>query len=153
MPCGWTHPTHLRHERGAHPHRLADAAAKSRRLGRPIHIIAESHDNDRRIVLRAPTGGLGLDAVWSDDFHHAVHVALTGERGGYYADFTDPALLPRAVAEGFRVPGQGSDTSRAAWHGFGDLPGEHFVIFVRTTIRSAIAPRAIGCGRSCGSRR
>ena len=87
-----TSPVHILTE-------VADAAREeARRLGRSIHIIAESHDNDRRIVLPSADGGLGLDAVWSDDFHHAVHVALTGERGGYYADFTDPALLPRAVA-------------------------------------------------------
>ncbi len=121
-----TSPVHILTE-------VADAAREeARRLGRSIHIIAESHDNDRRIVLPSADGGLGLDAVWSDDFHHAVHVALTGERGGYYADFTDPALLPRAVAEGFAFQGQSSEyfggprgTPSA------DLPGEHFVIFVQ----------------------
>src|SRR5438876_12420090 len=98
-----TSPVHILTE-------VADAAREeARRLGRSIHIIAESHDNDRRIVLPSADGGLGLDAVWSDDFHHAVHVALTGERGGYYADFTDPALLPRAVAEGFAFQGQSSE--------------------------------------------
>src|SRR2546428_559222 len=64
------------------------AREEARALGRPGHVMAESHDNDRRIVLPAAEGGLGLDAVWSDDFHHAAHVRLTGERGGYYADFT-----------------------------------------------------------------
>src|SRR6059036_3109316 len=111
----------------------ADAAREeARQLGRPLHVIAESHDNDRRIVRPSADGGLGLDAVWSDDFHHAVHARLTGERGGYYADFTDPALLPRAVAEGFAFQGQSSEyfggprgTPSA------DLPGEHFVIFVQ----------------------
>src|SRR2546429_7211043 len=75
-------------------HILTEIATAAREeagaLGRPVHVMAESHDNDRRIVLPAAEGGLGLDAVWSDDFHHAVHVRLTGERGGYYADFTEP---------------------------------------------------------------
>src|SRR5205809_1280151 len=105
-----TSPVHILTE-------VADAAREeARRLGRSIHIIAESHDNDRRIVLPSADGGLGLDAVWSDDFHHAVHVALTGERGGYYADFTDPALLPRAVAEGFAFQGQSSEYFRSEEH-------------------------------------
>jgi maltooligosyltrehalose trehalohydrolase len=75
---------------------LAEAAREeARALDRPLHIMAESHDNDRRVVLPEKDGGLGLDAVWSDDFHHAVHVRLTGERGGYYCDFTDATRLPR----------------------------------------------------------
>jgi maltooligosyltrehalose trehalohydrolase len=63
----------------------AEAAAE--RLGRPVHIIAESDLNDVRLLLPPERGGYGLDAQWSDDFHHAVHVHLTGERQGYYADY------------------------------------------------------------------
>jgi maltooligosyltrehalose trehalohydrolase len=101
-------------------------------LGRPVHVIAESHDNDRRLVLPRARGGLGLDAVWSDDFHHALHVTLTGERGGYYVDFADRGLLPRAIAEGFAYQGQPSEYfggprgTPAA-----DLEGDHFVISVQ----------------------
>ncbi len=109
---------------------LAEAArAEGARLGRPVHIIAESHDNDRRIVLPRSAGGLGLDAVWSDDFHHALHVALTGERGGYYVDFGDVGHLARAIAEGFAFQGQ-----HAEYFGgprgtpSADLEGEHFVV-------------------------
>ena len=112
---------------------IAEAAREeARQLGRPLHVVAESHDNDRRIVRPMAEGGLGLDAVWSDDFHHALHVRLTGERGGYYVDFADRDLLPRAVAEGFAFQGQHSEyfggprgTASA------DLEGEHFVIFVQ----------------------
>ncbi len=106
--------------------------AEAGRLGRPVHVIAESHDNDRRLVLPPSRGGLGLDAVWSDDFHHAVHVALTGERAGYYADFTDRRLLPRAIAEGFAYQGEPSEYfggprgTPAA-----DLEGDRFVIFIQ----------------------
>ncbi|MBI2217948.1 MAG: malto-oligosyltrehalose trehalohydrolase [Candidatus Rokubacteria bacterium] len=112
---------------------LAEAGrAEARQLGRPFHVIAESHDNDRKLVLPREAGGLGLDAVWSDDFHHAAHVRLTGERVGYYADFTDPSLLPKAIAEGFAFQGQRSEyfgclrgTPSA------DLDGEHFVVFLQ----------------------
>jgi maltooligosyltrehalose trehalohydrolase len=112
---------------------IAEAArAEGARLGRPVHIIAESHDNDRNIVLPPAQGGLGLDAVWSDDFHHAVHVQLTGERGGYYADFGDPHLLARALAEGFAFQGEFSEYfGRPRGTPSKDLAGEHFVIAIQ----------------------
>ena len=105
---------------------------EARALGRPVHIMAESHDNDRRIMLPAAEGGIGLDAVWSDDFHHAVHVRLTGERGGYYADFTEPRRLATALAEGFAFQGEYSEYFRRdRGTPSADLPGERFVICVQ----------------------
>jgi len=38
-------------------------------------------------VTAREAGGYGLGGQWSDDFHHALHSAITGERQGYYADF------------------------------------------------------------------
>jgi maltooligosyltrehalose trehalohydrolase len=112
---------------------LAEAAREAARaLDRPLHIMAESHDNDRRVALPEKDGGLGLDAVWSDDFHHALHVRLTGERGGYYCDFTDPTRLPRALAEGFAFQGEPSEYfGRKRGTPSSDLPGERFVICVQ----------------------
>src|SRR5690606_7405784 len=49
--------------------------------------IAESDLNDPAMFRSRDAGGYGLTAQWSDDYHHAVHVALTGETTGYYADF------------------------------------------------------------------
>ena len=112
---------------------LAEAARQeARSLDRPLHIMAESHDNDRRVVLPEKEGGLGLDGVWSDDFHHALHVRLTRERGGYYCDFTDPSRLPRALAEGFAFQGEPSEYfGRKRGTPSRDLPGERFVICVQ----------------------
>jgi maltooligosyltrehalose trehalohydrolase len=56
-------------------------------LGRPLWLIAESDLNDPRLLWSRERGGYGLHAQWSDDFHHALHAALTGEETGYYADF------------------------------------------------------------------
>ena len=114
-------------------HILSEIATAAREeagaLGRPVHVMAESHDNDRRIVLPAAEGGLGLDAVWSDDFHHALHARLTGERGGYYADLTEPRRLPTALAEGFAFQGEYSEYfGRDRGTPSADLPGERFVI-------------------------
>lgn len=59
--------------------------------GRPLFLIAESDRNDPRTTTPRSAGGLGLHAQWNDDFHHALHTALTGESHGYYADFArDP---------------------------------------------------------------
>ena len=117
-----TSPVHILTE-------MAEAARKlAGEIGRPFHVIAESHDNDRRLVLPPEQGGVGLDGVWSDDFHHAVHVRLTGETGGYYADFGDPLLLPRAIADGFAFQGQPSQYfGHARGTPSADLGGEHFV--------------------------
>ena len=67
-------------------------------LGRHLVLIAESDLNGPRIVRPPDIGGYGLAAQWSDDFHHALHTMLTGERGGYYADFGAPADLAQAHA-------------------------------------------------------
>ncbi|MBC7325071.1 MAG: malto-oligosyltrehalose trehalohydrolase, partial [Moorella sp. (in: Bacteria)] len=65
---------------------LAELAATVRRqaerLGRRFYLVAESDLNDARLILPPVLGGYGLDAQWSDDFHHALHALLTGERKG-----------------------------------------------------------------------
>jgi len=78
-----------------------EVAALSAHLRRPLTLIAESDLNDARMVTPREAGGLGLDAQWSDDFHHAVHVALTGETTGYYADFEPLTALAKVCERGF----------------------------------------------------
>ena len=75
-------------------------------LNRRVFLIAESDRNDPRLVRPLPHGGLGLDAVWNDDFHHTLHVLLTGEKQGYYQDFGTVEQLGRALTEGFVYSGQ-----------------------------------------------
>src|SRR5690606_6880734 len=57
------------------------------RLGRPLWLIGESTRNDPREVRSTAEGGYELDATWADDWHHALHAVLTGERAAYYRDF------------------------------------------------------------------
>src|ERR1051325_6582073 len=102
---------------------------EARALGRPAHVVVESHDNDRRLVLPTSDGGLGLDGIWADDFHHAVHVRLTGEHGGYYTDFQAKDVLPKAMVEGFEFQGEHSEYfGRERGTPSTDLAGDHFVI-------------------------
>ncbi|OQR59401.1 malto-oligosyltrehalose trehalohydrolase [Streptomyces maremycinicus] len=86
-----------------------DALAEE--TGRPLFLIAESDLNDPRLITPRRAGGLGLHAQWNDDFHHALHTALTGESQGYYADFArDPfAALAKTLTGGFFHDGTYSD--------------------------------------------
>ncbi|HET6850034.1 MAG TPA: malto-oligosyltrehalose trehalohydrolase [Gaiellales bacterium] len=110
---------------------LADATAElAERLGRPLHLIAESDLNDPRMITPRAAGGLGMDAQWSDDFHHALHRLLTGESRGYYTDFRDPGALAKAMRDGFVFDGERS-VYRRRRHGAGSrgLPGKRFVVY------------------------
>jgi maltooligosyltrehalose trehalohydrolase len=82
-----------------------ETAHLSETLGRPLELIAESDQNDPRLVWPRARGGYGLDAMWCDDFHHALHSLLTGERDGYYADFGSFADLAKALRQGFVFDG------------------------------------------------
>ncbi|HKC49964.1 MAG TPA: malto-oligosyltrehalose trehalohydrolase [Myxococcota bacterium] len=101
-------------------------------LGRPLFLIAESDANDPRLVRPARDGGIGMDAAWNDDFHHALHTYLTGERDGYYADFAGCADVVESLARGFVYAGRYSPHRRRR-HGRADrrLSGERLVGFAQ----------------------
>jgi maltooligosyltrehalose trehalohydrolase len=97
-------------------------------IARPFVLIAESDLNDPRIVRPVEIGGYGFDAQWNEDFHHALHAALTGERGGYYADFGSLADLAKSLERGFVYDGCYS-TYRDRKHGRppAGLSGHRFI--------------------------
>ena len=101
-----------------------------RRLGRKLWLVAESDLNDPRLVRPAEAGGYGLDAQWSDDFHHALWGLVTGERSGYYADFGQLSQLSKALTGAFVFDGDYSQF-RGRRHGrpIGDLPPERFLAY------------------------
>ncbi len=86
-------------------HLLAEMAeevdALSAHVGRPLTLIAESDLNDPRLITSREAAGYGLTAQWSDDFHHVLHVALTGENTGYYADFGSMSAIAKVLTSGF----------------------------------------------------
>jgi maltooligosyltrehalose trehalohydrolase len=98
-------------------------------LGRHLVVIAESDLNDPRLTRAREAGGYGLDAQWSDDFHHALHSLITGERSGYYEDFGTIGHFARALQVGFVYAGQPS-RHRGRVHGRApqDVPGWRFVV-------------------------
>jgi len=78
-----------------------EVQALGARLNRDLVLIAESDLNDPRLVTSQEAGGYGLSGQWSDDFHHAVHAAITGERQGYYCDFGSMRALVRTLTRVF----------------------------------------------------
>lgn len=101
-----------------------------RRLNRRVHVIAESDLNDPRLIRPVELGGYGLDGQWADDFHHALHTLLTGEREGYYQDFGALSQMAEAFRRGYVYSGQYSPY-RGRRHGapsYGCLPRQ-FVVF------------------------
>jgi len=117
-----TSATHLLEELAVRTEALAAS------LGRPLFLVAESDLNDPRVVRRREVGGYGMDAQWSDDFHHAVHAALTGESDGYYADFGSLADVATALRRAF-VHGGEYSAYRGRRHGRLDpgLSGHRFL--------------------------
>ena len=111
---------------------LTDAVhERASSLGRVAHVIAESSSNDPRLVRDRQDGGLGLDAAWNDDFHHALHVALTGETARYYADFSDAVPdLATGLSDGYIAAGRYS-AYRGRRHGASsaDVPRSSLVVF------------------------
>jgi maltooligosyltrehalose trehalohydrolase len=86
---------------------LSDSvSALSHRLGRKIHLIAESDLNNVNVLRSSQTGGYGMDGQWSDDFHHSIHTLLTKETSGYYADFGSIHHLAKTLENGWYYSGQ-----------------------------------------------
>jgi maltooligosyltrehalose trehalohydrolase len=114
-------------------HFLAELAirteALAERLGRRLHLIAESDLNDPRMVTPTAAGGLGMDAQWADDLHHSLHALVTGDHHGYYADFGGTAPLAKALREPFVLDGVRS-SYRGRMHGASarGLPSHRFVV-------------------------
>ena len=95
---------------------LADVVAGE--SGRPVAMIAESDLNDPRLLYPRSVNGDGLRAQWSDDFHHALHVNISGETAGYYADFNSVGALAKVLQRGFFHDGSYS-SFRGRHHGRG----------------------------------
>jgi len=123
---------------------LAEATERlSHELGRKLLLVAESDRNDPQLVRPRDRGGIGLDGVWSDDFHHAVHAALTGERNGYYVDFGRVSDLAKCLEHRFVYDGAYS-RFRHRRHGApaADVSPHRFVVAVQN--HDQVGNRACG---------
>jgi maltooligosyltrehalose trehalohydrolase len=128
-------------------HLLEELSARvdqlSAHLGRPLMLIAESDRNDPRLVRSRDAGGFGLDASWADEWHHALHASLSGERSGYYEDFGDLSDLGKALRQAWVYDGTWSTHRRRA-HGRSPagIDGHRFVVSVQN--HDQVGNRAAG---------
>jgi maltooligosyltrehalose trehalohydrolase len=123
---------------------LAEAVDElSERLGRPLYLVAENDLNDARFVTPVAQGGVGLHAQWNDDFHHALHALLTGERGGYYLDFGTAGHLARAFTDGYVYQGEYSAfRDRRQGNSSAAIPAGRLVVFAQN--HDQVGNRALG---------
>jgi len=124
---------------------LSDETADlSAQVGRPLGLVAESDLNDAAMVTATSEAGMGMTAQWSDDFHHALHALLTGERQGYYSDFGDLETLAKALTSVFVHDGGRStfrgqnwgvpvDTAVVSGHAFLAYTSDHDQVGNRAT--------------------
>ncbi len=117
------------------PHTFLEELARAvhalgERSGQRVYLMAESDLNDVRLIRAPELGGYGLDAHWNEDFHHALHTLLTGEKESYYRDFGELGQMAKAFREGFIYSGEYSPY-RQRRHGSSSrgLPGHRFVVF------------------------
>jgi len=128
-------------------HLLEQMAAEVKLLeaevGRHKVLIAESDLNDPRVVRPPEVGGYGIDAQWSDDFHHALHSLLTGERDGYYSDFGAVGDLAETLRHAFRYRWEFAQF-RGRRHGRAPdgLPGWRFLGYLQN--HDQVGNRAVG---------
>ena len=103
-------------------------------------VIAESGLNDPKVMR---PHGWGCDAAWADDFHHALHVALTGETDGWYEEFADIGTLVKAFGRPHVHDGTYS-SFRARRFGAPahDVDPERFVVF--SSNHDQVGNRAFG---------
>jgi maltooligosyltrehalose trehalohydrolase len=117
--------------------------ARAKELGREVFLFPESNRNDPRLVSAAEAGGLGFDAVWNDDFHHSLHVLLTGEREGYYEDYSGIEDLAGCYREGFLYAGRYSKFRKMRYgRSSKDIPAKRFIVCAQN--HDQIGNRRIG---------
>jgi len=136
---------HAIHDRSAW-HILADLAARARAAAYPRSVVVTAEDDRNDVTLIRPPDedGYGLNAVWADDFHHAVRVYLTGGREGYYGDYEGTTeQIARTIQSGFLYQGQNSPgRGRPRGTRVTDEPASAFVFCIQN--HDQIGNRALG---------
>jgi malto-oligosyltrehalose trehalohydrolase len=123
---------------------LGRAVAHGPGRERHVHLVLENGANEARYLVRERGRAPLYRAQWNDDVHHALHVPLTGEAGGYYEDYQPPLPhLARCLTEGFAFQGERS-RYRGDLRGepSGHLPPTAFVSFLQN--HDQVGNRALG---------
>ena len=122
---------------------LAQTVRKTIPPDRQVHLVLENDDNAAHYLRPEKKA---YNAQWNDDIHHAMHVVLTGEGDGYYADYVDHPVrrLARCLTQGFDYQGEVSKFRGGAPRGerSSDLPPTSFVSFLQN--HDQVGNRAFG---------
>jgi maltooligosyltrehalose trehalohydrolase len=152
---GWVEDFHLDGLRLDAVHAIVDLAATTlvqelttavhdaaERSGRTVLVTLESAANDPRMVRSRAEHGWGSDAVWNDDVHHCLRVALTGEHHEYYAAYDGVGDLAAAYEHRWVYRGQHSPTLRRR-HGApaDDVEPARFIVFSQNHDHNGNTPR------------
>lgn len=118
-------------------------AVRSAAAPRRAYIVIENQPQERQMIEPTSSGGFGMDAMYSDDFQHAMRVAGTGQNAFYYRDYAgSPQELVSAIKYGFLYQGQRSDMRNAAYGTYNlSTPHQHFLHFLENHDQVANAPR------------
>ncbi|MDQ7950025.1 MAG: malto-oligosyltrehalose trehalohydrolase, partial [Pedobacter sp.] len=102
----------------------------NKRQAQQHYLIIECDLNDPKFIAPIEDNGFGMDAQWTDEFHHALRVAAGQERSGYYADFNGLSHLAKAYCDAYVYDGGYSEERKKT---FGKKatghPGSQFVVF------------------------
>ena len=126
-------------------HVIAELAAAVRiaAVPREAVLFAEDERNDVGVMRSPLEGGWGCDGLWADDFHHEMHVFLTGERDGYYGQYAGtPESIARVIKGGFTFQGQEWEAGVTRGTVVTDEPGSAFVFCLQN--HDQVGNRAIG---------
>ncbi len=123
---------------------LSDEVKKlEAQLGRHLALIAENDRNDPRMLWSRGRGGFALNAQWNDDFHHALHTVLTGEKNDYYSDFGSLETLCQAMERAYVYAGNYSPfRKRRQGRPPDGLDGSRFLAYLQN--HDQIGNRALG---------
>lgn len=97
--------------------------------GKQYYLVVECDLNDPKYIDPLKKEGYGMDAQWTDEFHHALRVTAGQQRSGYYADFDGIADLARAYRDGYVYTGQFSEQRHKKFGLKADNPGNQFIVF------------------------
>jgi maltooligosyltrehalose trehalohydrolase len=99
--------THALHDDGPEPFLAELTSAVHKATSRSLFVVAEDDRNLSRLGVPQSEGGLGLDGLWADDFHHQIRRAVAGDSEGYFENYRGTtADIAETIERGWFYCGQ-----------------------------------------------
>lgn len=130
-------PTHILREIKQHVNQLM------KETGKEHYLIAEVDLNDVRFINPLEKCGYGMDAQWTDEFHHALRVASGNTKTGWYVEYDGLKPLAKAYRDAYVHDGIYSAYRKKTFGTKTDNnPGRQFVAFSQN--HDHVGNRALG---------